>query len=926
MSLDVGSRLGHYDVTALIGEGGMGQVYQATDSMTLGRVWLRQNLLLRRGNAATCVACRLAVALVVLFGLSVTSATAQNFEPPERIPFDLGVDSTGEPRFFSSPFVGDMNGDGFDDVVFIVASGSDAFRVTHNEPRPSLVILLNNRRGSFRNGTRDLIAGSPKVDWSAQTLHLEDFNGDGRPDVFACNLGLDLGGNPRARGGQNQLFLSRPNKKLRNVSRTHLPQVWDFCHGSSAADVDLDGDIDIWVNNLGGIRGPMAFYSSYLMLNDGQGVFEIVAGNGGHTNNEDQKIGPNGRLPDELVIVPGQQGGGNGFWSQFIDADNDGDPDLYLGYSEGSDRTWLLLNDGTGRFTDAGRNAIPRRPFRGKAFAAGSAVADLNGDGRDDLLLFDTDSVLLEGRPGPCQGQFGDFFPTLVSLLISNGDGTFRDETKMRTGQTESCQNQQTASAFLIGDMNGDGAVDFFVKGHERIVFYRNNGRGQFTRLPDNTSRINPNLTHIGADLVAVDVNNDGASDFVEGWEIGLFGLRVIRSIHPNPGARQCAGRPTPPRSLAGLLNGGRLTLKWQRPLIGIPARYRIKAGTAPGRSDVVNVVTADDTRVYRTFVNQGDYYVRVHAINPCGKQGQVSHQVKVTRATGPMPGIPNPVVSGANRLLTTDTADNLLIFGAVENAWQAGVASFVEVVASLFGQGGRLLGTESTFVSGRSRRVMGSRLVTDTTLGTGESGCFVLFTDIPRNQVKRVKLETVFEDVPTEKLLGKVKRVGNLVRENAGGKLRVRGTLRNRGRVPTFFNQLTVDVRNRNGRVIDCDGAFAMGSSVTLPSGRTTETGLAPGERGPFQSKTRASFGQVETIDNWVTWDEEDPAGESADAETASDPQTAALMREYQTLRDEMAMLAGTDPEVVTQRGRAEIRERLAAQVRQIEKAVSQP
>ena len=27
MALTVGSRLGHYDVTALIGEGGMGQVY-----------------------------------------------------------------------------------------------------------------------------------------------------------------------------------------------------------------------------------------------------------------------------------------------------------------------------------------------------------------------------------------------------------------------------------------------------------------------------------------------------------------------------------------------------------------------------------------------------------------------------------------------------------------------------------------------------------------------------------------------------------------------------------------------------------------------------------------------------------------------------------------------------------------------------------
>ena len=36
MPLTVGSRLGHYDVTALIGEGGMEQVYRATDTQ-LGR-------------------------------------------------------------------------------------------------------------------------------------------------------------------------------------------------------------------------------------------------------------------------------------------------------------------------------------------------------------------------------------------------------------------------------------------------------------------------------------------------------------------------------------------------------------------------------------------------------------------------------------------------------------------------------------------------------------------------------------------------------------------------------------------------------------------------------------------------------------------------------------------------------------------------
>ncbi len=32
MSRNIGSRIAHYDVTALIGEGGMGQVYQARDT------------------------------------------------------------------------------------------------------------------------------------------------------------------------------------------------------------------------------------------------------------------------------------------------------------------------------------------------------------------------------------------------------------------------------------------------------------------------------------------------------------------------------------------------------------------------------------------------------------------------------------------------------------------------------------------------------------------------------------------------------------------------------------------------------------------------------------------------------------------------------------------------------------------------------
>lgn len=94
------------------------------------------------------------------------------------------------------------------------------------------------------------------------------------------------------------------------MTAQNLPQVSDFSHGSSAADVDGDGDIDVWVNNLGGGEAP-----SYLLLNDGSRAFRIVADIGyPNLNFRGRKtiVGTNGRLPELLI-------GSYPFWTHFID-------------------------------------------------------------------------------------------------------------------------------------------------------------------------------------------------------------------------------------------------------------------------------------------------------------------------------------------------------------------------------------------------------------------------------------------------------------------------------------------------------------------------------------------------------------------------------------------------------------------------------
>ena len=48
--------------------------------------------------------------------------------------------------------------------------------------------------------------------------------------------------------------------------------------------------------------------------------------------------------------------------------------------------------------------------------------------------------------------------------------------------------------------------------------------------------------------------------------------------------------------------------------------------------------------------------------------------------------------------------------------------------------------------------------------------------------------------------------------------KLRVSGQMRNTGPDTTYFNRVTLDVRDARNRVIDCNDAFVDGANVRIP------------------------------------------------------------------------------------------------------------
>lgn len=149
----------------------------------------------------------------------------------------------GDSLFFDVLAVGDANMDGHDDILLGLMR-NDA-RTGKSVPRTvkPVLLLFDPKLNQFVASEEFAAVVSAHI-WPRQGS-IQDFDGDGRNDIFIGDTGID--GLDNNCGYQNSLILNKRTGMV-NASNT-LPQGWDYSHGLVVTDFDKDGVKDLLVLN-----------------------------------------------------------------------------------------------------------------------------------------------------------------------------------------------------------------------------------------------------------------------------------------------------------------------------------------------------------------------------------------------------------------------------------------------------------------------------------------------------------------------------------------------------------------------------------------------------------------------------------------------------------------------------------------------------
>lgn len=263
---------------------------------------------------------------------------------------------------------------------------------------------------------------------------------------------------------------------------------------AAPGDLDGDGDQDIVMGYPGGGISPVPF------RNNGNGTFTQMPTLPGAARvvltpliadfNGDGKLDiavdqsssyrlyyGNGALQSSSSISVGS--GGFEASGAVADLNADGRPDLVIGTNRGNSandgNVSIRLNNGTGGFPAITQHLIGP----GEIFVA---TADFNGDGKPDIAAADSEA-------------------NTVTVLLNNGTGTFTPGTPLAVGTAP--------KQLTTGDVNNDGFQDIIVpnSGSGTVSVLLGNGTGGFAAASSYAAGAGAKF------VLAADFNNDGVLD-----------------------------------------------------------------------------------------------------------------------------------------------------------------------------------------------------------------------------------------------------------------------------------------------------------------------------------------------------------------------------------------------------------------------------
>ncbi|PAW94808.1 RNA-binding protein [Mucilaginibacter sp. MD40] len=337
--------------------------------------------------------------------------------------------------------VGDLNGDGMEDIYF-------SANMADNK------LYLNKGDMRFADVTATTDAGGRTGPWKTGVT-LVDINGDGKLDIF-----LSYSGHVRAEKRVPQLFINQGNDAqgvphFKDMAADYGLNAPSYATQAYFFDYDRDGDLDLLMVNHNPERlnvADMTTVAGLMAKEDAASGIRLLKNDNDHFTDVTKGSG----IINTTLSY--------GLAAGISDINGDGLPDIYISNDYNvPDR--LYINKGNGKFKDE----LPQQIGHTSFYSMGNDIADINNDLLPDIYTLDMlpednhRQKLLFGADNyeafDLNIRSGFYYQYMRNMLqLNNGNGTFSE-----IGQQLGISNTDWSWSPLFADYDNDGWKDLFV-------------------------------------------------------------------------------------------------------------------------------------------------------------------------------------------------------------------------------------------------------------------------------------------------------------------------------------------------------------------------------------------------------------------------------------------------------------------------------